>query len=208
MTPATRGKIMRVPAGGQSDVQDLFPGAENLVQRLQAECQHPFPPDQDVHGENENRGPGTNRSHGGSCQFEPGKGPMPKINKGSKMKLTVTAINMMALGVLVSPVARIALFPTIGTTTKIIPGYQICMYCLTKGKISGVAPSIRKTGSMVNRPTTTNTPTIRKDKMMLSVVKALDFSFVAFTNSPGNNRRSPDPQAQCQAGDNHYNGGK
>lgn len=56
-----------------------------------------------------------------------GKGPMPKINNGSRMVFTRADISITRLGVLASPVARMALLPTWGTTTAREPKYQIRM---------------------------------------------------------------------------------
>ena len=50
-----------------------------------------------------------------------GKGPNPKISIGSIMKFIITATTIIALGVFVSPVALIALLPTIGISTKNMP---------------------------------------------------------------------------------------
>ncbi len=56
-----------------------------------------------------------------------GKGPMPKISSGSSMPLTRPATVMTRLGVLVSPVARMAELPTMGSTSMGTVRYQISM---------------------------------------------------------------------------------
>ena len=99
-----------------------------------------------------------------------GKGPIPNIKRGSIMKLTVTATIIIALGVFVSPVALIALFPTIGTTTKGIPAYQMLMYFLIRGRIAGVAQSILNKGSIVRKPMITKHRTTSRARSKPSVV--------------------------------------
>ena len=53
-----------------------------------------------------------------------GTGPQPKIKRGSKAALMNTANIIIMLGILASPVARIAEFPIKGTTTKRTVKYQ------------------------------------------------------------------------------------
>ncbi len=86
------------------------------------------------------------------------------------MIFTSTATSIMALGVFVSPVARIALFPTMGIMTKSTPGYQMTMYSLIRGIISGSAPRSLNRGSMVSIPKATKNATRRNDRIRLSVV--------------------------------------
>ena len=56
-----------------------------------------------------------------------GNGPMPNMSSGSRAMLTRPATAIMIAGVLVSPVARIALLPTMGMTRNPIPPYSHSM---------------------------------------------------------------------------------
>lgn len=50
-----------------------------------------------------------------------GTGPQPKMRRGSRTTFTRPATDMMTAGTRVSPVARMALLPIMGTTTKTEP---------------------------------------------------------------------------------------
>ena len=56
-----------------------------------------------------------------------GKGPMPKMSSGSSTPFTSPATVITRLGVLVSPVARMAALPTMGSTSMGTVRYQISM---------------------------------------------------------------------------------
>ncbi len=78
---------------------------------------------------------------------------------------------MIRLGSLALPVARMAELPTMGTTTKIMPGYQISMYWRINGSRSLLAPSMRKTGSIVKSPIRTIAETMSTARARVSVVR-------------------------------------
>ena len=86
-----------------------------------------------------------------AAPFKPiaGMGPKPKIIIGSIMIFAIEAMIISKLGRRVSPVALILLIPTIPTTTKGTPKYNISMYPLIRGIISFGAPRDKK--QTVNR---------------------------------------------------------
>ncbi len=57
-----------------------------------------------------------------------GKIQMPKMKKGSRTALATADMIMIIAGVRVSPVARMALLPTMGMMTNGTPMYQSTMY--------------------------------------------------------------------------------
>ncbi|OPZ07618.1 MAG: hypothetical protein BWZ10_02792 [candidate division BRC1 bacterium ADurb.BinA364] len=95
----------------------------------------------------------------------------PKIMIGSRMALSRNPDIMIRLGHFVSPVARMALLPAIGTTTKAVPTYQMRMYCRISAKSSSSAPSKRNSGSIVSRPATARTATMANAKVKPSVAR-------------------------------------
>ena len=70
----------------------------------------------------------------------PSIGPQPKIMIGSRITLTNAATIMMYMGVVPSPVARMAPMPIIGTTRHTAPRYQMVMNASSSGSSSGSAP--------------------------------------------------------------------
>ena len=62
------------------------------------------------------------------CIPSSGKGPNPKISKGSKTALMKPADAIKILGVFVSPMARRILFPVMMQTINTEPGNQMFMY--------------------------------------------------------------------------------
>jgi hypothetical protein len=64
---------------------------------------------------------------------------------GARITLTTAAAIMMYMGVLPSPVARIAPMPIMGTTRNTAPRYQMVMNASSSGNSSGEAPSATNT---------------------------------------------------------------
>ena len=77
---------------------------------------------------------------------------------------------MIQLGVFVSPVARIALFPTIGITTKTTPDNQGIMYSLINGNDSVDAPISVKIESSAKKLSPATQMIIKATRSRLSVV--------------------------------------
>ena len=106
-----------------------------------------------------------------AAPFKPiaGMGPKPKIIIGSIMIFAIEAMIINKLGRRVSPVALILLIPTIPTTTKGTPKYNISMYPLIRGIISFGAPRDKNKLSMVSIPRKLILPVIMKESNKLSV---------------------------------------
>ena len=107
-----------------------------------------------------------------------GNGPIPKIKIGSRTALTTAIITIIMLGVFASPVARIALFPTIGITTKTTPSNHGIIYSFIKVKFSFDAPIEKKMKSRFKKLKPAMNKIIKDTSDKLSVVKR--FTFLVF----------------------------